>query len=91
MRTQPSLSRRSAGAIGFVLKDRADAELVEAVRSAARGIAARIHVSGGGDLSRLSTRWFEKEAVMDATTPPEILEEEERRARMRLAACRAEL
>ena len=28
---------------------------------------------------------------MDATTPPEILEEEERRARMRLAACRAEL
>ena len=28
---------------------------------------------------------------MNATTPPEILEEEERRAPMRLAACRAEL
>jgi hypothetical protein len=28
---------------------------------------------------------------MDATTPPDILEQEERRVRMRVTACRAEL
>ncbi len=59
MKESPAFARRAidAGAVGYVLKDRADSELADAIRSAAHGKEyVSVQVSAGLDSLRQSVR-----------------------------------